>query len=199
MPSINRSTYIRHQQRGTMPGGYGMQQMPGGGRAVIEFDNITGLQRRVGNRPEYGGLVRQGCRPTGERTGPPGFESDVYDCPGTMVGQPVWSQPGRQRETVFGSVSFQGTLVPLAAAAAVGAALFFGAKWLLGSPLEGNPCPWDAAWDHLQRAEWHSEHRDLARAKEHLEAAWGYLPQVEHRGRQAVLREKLADVDGRLF
>jgi len=89
MPSINRSTYMTPVQRGTMPGGYDM----GPGGAIIEFDNIQGLHRRRGKRPLYEDLIRRGCTPTGQRTGPPGFESDVYNCPGTQTGQPAWQQP----------------------------------------------------------------------------------------------------------
>jgi hypothetical protein len=106
MPSINRSTFLTPVQRGVQPSGYDfMATGPNfqGHQGVVEFNNITGLQPRVGNRPPYGDLMRQGCRATGRRTGPPGFESDEYDCPFPIAGSPAWFQGGKpKRETVFG-------------------------------------------------------------------------------------------------
>lgn len=104
MPSINRSTFVTPVQRGVQPGGYGMTATGSnfqGPQGIVEFDNITGLQRRVGKRPLYTDLVRQGCRPTGRRTGPPGFESDEYDCPFPIAGSPAWYQGGGASKTVF--------------------------------------------------------------------------------------------------
>ena len=136
MPSINRSTYLTPVQRGTMPGGYDMVNMGHGNQGVVEFDNITGLQRRIGQRPLYTDLLRQGCQPTGQRTGPPGFESDVYNCAGPMPGSPAWFQ-GRKtkRETVFGGLgsgTFAALVVPAAFVVAVGAVFYYGAERFFG-------------------------------------------------------------------
>lgn len=128
MPSINRSTYMTPVQRGALPGGYDVMSTGPGTRAIIEFDPARGgLQRRIGTRPLYTDLVRQGCQPTGNQIGPPGYESDEYQCPFPIVGTPTWSQRDRHgRETVFGGLGttmgvFTQWVVPAAVVIAVGA------------------------------------------------------------------------------
>ena len=126
MPSINRSTYLTPVQRFAQPGGY--DRGPHG--TIVEFDNISGLQRRRGKRPLYEDMVRQGCQPTGRRTGPPGFESDEYNCPFPTAGSPAWFQ-GRKpkRTTVFeglGSGAFTALVVPAAVVVAIGAVVYYG-------------------------------------------------------------------------
>lgn len=124
MPSINRSTYMTPVQRFTQPGGYDM----GPGGAVIEFDpSAGGLQRRRGHRPAYEDLVHQGCQPTGRRTGPPGYESEEYDCPFPIVGSPAWYQGKPKRETVFGDYDPVATL----ALTAITGVVIVGAVWWL--------------------------------------------------------------------
>lgn len=126
MPSINRSTYMTPVQRYAQPGGYAVMSTGPGTRSIIEFDpSRGGLQRRVGTRPPYEDLVHQGCQPTGRMIGPPGYESDEYNCPFPIVGSPAWSQRDRHgRETVFGGIgeiTFSRTIVPAMVFIAVGA------------------------------------------------------------------------------
>jgi hypothetical protein len=135
MGSSDRWNYVNQSpiSRGSLPGGYNVVNMGHGNQGIVEFDNISGLHRRVGTRPLYEDLLRQGCTPTGQRTGPPGFESDVYNCPNSPAGSPAWFQTGQP--TVFGGLaglSFTEAVVPLAVVIAVGAVVYYGAEYLFG-------------------------------------------------------------------
>jgi hypothetical protein len=168
MPSINRSTYVSSMQRGALPGPRNVFATGPSTRAFVDFDpSRGGLQRRVGTRPWDVGMMRQGCQPTGRLIGPPGFESEEYDCPFPIVGQPTWSQP-------MGD-AFTQVVIPAAFFVAVGVTaltLIGGAYSLLSKQPARNPDEdYEEALEHIEMAKRYAARGDKKHAQLHRSEA----------------------------